>query len=344
MEKPLTAGQQKVDEYVDRIKNGESKESIFDGLPTSFMDAIELGLNIKSSEEIEAEQKSIEDQLNEVRKQLGISENDSESVNEYNEVAKLVEKVSAGRSKPVMDLYQNLFADIDNPESKKALIKGLFQDVYNGYRRAEYPDNPDEEKIWEASLSSTNIPINTKKTEWIYRGNFPQNGEETGTRGSLNVEVTPELIHMLDEMILNGEIRANYKFGQPGTPASPYERHDAISMYFLEEPSEEALKKIEEITKPYVRGDNLLGKKISEGFYMSEIGSIQSNHIDKFVEELKDQDSELAKSVREYASPILGQGTSLKMSEAQYYAIKDTLKAFGKEISYDNEVGFEITG
>ena len=176
----------------------------------------------------------------------------------------------------------------------------------------------------------------------MYRGIFPKNGEETVTRGSFNVTVTPELINSLDDMIASGKIKANYKFGQPGTTASPTERHDSISIYFLEKPTSEALQELTAIIKPYVRGDNLLGKKIDDGFFMSEVGSIETDHIESFVDALKSKDPALARAVKEYTSPRADRGTSLQMSEAQYYAIKDVARAFGYEISYDKDAGFEI--
>jgi hypothetical protein len=46
MEKPeASAGQQKINEYIERIKQGESKDAIFQGLPESFKNAIEKDLN-----------------------------------------------------------------------------------------------------------------------------------------------------------------------------------------------------------------------------------------------------------------------------------------------------------
>lgn len=62
--KPLSAGERKVDEYVSRIKNGESKESIFDGLP----DAFKLSIEAKLSEQ------TIDDacRLSEVKDRLGL--------------------------------------------------------------------------------------------------------------------------------------------------------------------------------------------------------------------------------------------------------------------------------
>src|SRR5574344_90660 len=46
MEKqPLSGSEQKIQEYVSRIKGGESKDSILQGLPPSFIAGIEAGLN-----------------------------------------------------------------------------------------------------------------------------------------------------------------------------------------------------------------------------------------------------------------------------------------------------------
>lgn len=399
MEKPILTGSElKIQEYINRIKNGESKESIFEGLPPSFISAIELGLNrneptqetddhvsipeqyigldadtleqiwtipiyvdpIKTEQET-ARKKMVIDQLRaeeerglreatqreddksriaEIEQELGITSAETADINQ--DLLALVEAVSKGRKDVVIELYKKLCANIKNPESRRALASALFQDVYNRYRVAEYPTDPAEEQIWEAALNDKNIQIDNRKPEWMYRGIFPKNGEETVTRGSLNVRVTPELIKKLDDLILSGKVRANYKFGQPGTSASPNERHDSISLYFLEEPSQDMLDEISEIIKPYIRGNNLLGRKIGEGFYMSEVGSIESQHINKLIEDLKEKDEALAEAVKMYASPRPGQGTTLKMSEAQYYAIKDVLKSFGCSITYDKEKGFVI--
>ncbi len=44
MEQSPTGGEQKIQEYINRIKNGESKDKILEGLPSSFVFAIEKGL------------------------------------------------------------------------------------------------------------------------------------------------------------------------------------------------------------------------------------------------------------------------------------------------------------
>lgn len=320
MEKPpLMGSEEKVQEYVSRIEQGESKESIMQGLPPSFVSGIEAGLNDSSQEKENLENK-----------------------NERNRsISELIEHVSPGRKQAVIDLYKELFGHIDDPDSRKNLASGLFQDIYNKYRIADYPPDPNEEQTWENALKSTRVDINNKTRDWMYRGIFAKNGEETVTRGSFNVSVTPELINSLDEMIATGKIKANYKFGQPGTTTAPTERHDSISIYFLEQPSDEAIQELTQIIKPYVRGDNLLGKKVGDGFFMSEIGSIETPHIESFIENLKSKDTAFAEAVKNYTSPQPGKGTSLKMSEAQFYAIKDVARAFGYDISYNKDIGFK---
>lgn len=421
---PRSGSGQKIREYVARIKAGESKDSIMEGLPPSFIAGIEAGMNEpentpesktegveiaklkdeidvppqykgldadtldfiwtipeyidrnktkqekerkqrvlnvlrkEESEGVEEKKSKLTDEVKveQIRKDLGIGsdeallakqqELDSVENNEGEEnhlISGLVKLLSQGRKQAVIDLYKNLFDNIDDPESRKKLASGLFQDVYNRYRIAEYPTDPNEEQTWEDALKSTKVGINNKKSEWMYRGVFPKDGEETVTRGSFNVNVTPELIDSLDDMIASGKIKANYKFGQPGTTASPTERHDSISIYFLEQPSDEALQELAQTVKPYVRGDNLLGRKIEDGFFMSEVGSVETEHIEKFVEDLKLKDPAFAEAVKGYTSPQPGRGNSLKMSEAQFYAVKDVARAFGYGISYDKDKGFQIS-
>lgn len=327
MENPPVSGSAlKVQEYVNRIEGGESKESIMDSLPPSFITGIEA--------ELKERQKKAK--LAEVKKELGME------TDEQSELENLVTKITADRKQVVVDLYTSLVNDIDNPESRRKLISALFGDVYNTYRISDYPVDPEEEKVWGEYLHKNTVEINNKKPEWMYRGNFPKHGEGTLTRASFNVHVTPELIDSLDNMISTGKIKANYKFGQPDTSASPTARHDSISMYFLEEPTDEALKELSAIVKPFARGDNLLGNKISEGFFMSEIGSVETKHIEDFVTELETKDPSFAEAIRQYTTPRPDQGKNLKMSEAQFYAIKDVANVFGYEISYDKEKGFEL--
>lgn len=75
MENP---GQAKVDEYVKRIQEGESQESIFEGLPEAFRKGIEAGLKERQSVLLEEESQisEAEDQIRieEIRERLGIVE------------------------------------------------------------------------------------------------------------------------------------------------------------------------------------------------------------------------------------------------------------------------------
>ncbi len=332
----LTSGEEKVQEYIGRIESGESKDSIMNGLPTSFVSGIEKGL----SDSAKKRQAEDEAKIAALKKELGIETKEKDT--SHQSVFELVEKFSKDRKQAVVDLYKRLFDDIDNPESCKYLASGLFKDVYNEYRIADYPTDLNEDQTWEVALKNNKVSVNNTKKEWMYRGVFPKDGLETLTRGSFNVNVTPELIDALDDLIVSGKLKANYKFGQPGTSAAPTERHDSISIYFLEQPSEEVLQEIGAVIKPYVRGDHLLGKKISDGFFISEVGSIESNHVDSFVGALLIKDEGFANAVKEYTSPSMGRKDSLKMSEAQFYAIKDVAKAFGYEVSYDKNEGFKV--
>lgn len=133
--KPKSGGEQKVEEYVNRIKGGESKDIIFQGLPESFKASIEHKLNEKDSKEINKtkEEKYQVDQqkIKELREQLGIIESDKNTelqkkieqlvdnrinikfdTKTWNEQTKSVEKLSgfsdiidfAGRKIVVMDV------------------------------------------------------------------------------------------------------------------------------------------------------------------------------------------------------------------------------------------------
>ena len=54
----LSGSEQKIQEYISRIKNGESKDSIMSGLPPSFIAGIESGLNSPKENEPKEEIKS----------------------------------------------------------------------------------------------------------------------------------------------------------------------------------------------------------------------------------------------------------------------------------------------
>ncbi len=52
MEQQKTGGEQKVEEYINRIRNGESKDFVLNNLSPSFVSAVEKGLEINKTKEI----------------------------------------------------------------------------------------------------------------------------------------------------------------------------------------------------------------------------------------------------------------------------------------------------
>ncbi|KKQ27384.1 MAG: hypothetical protein US42_C0010G0031 [Candidatus Magasanikbacteria bacterium GW2011_GWC2_37_14] len=242
-------------------------------------------------------------------------------------------------------LYHELFEEIAKKNDKNNIASLLITEIYSEKRIAEYPLSPNYKETWEYALNNTNIKNRIEK-DWLYRGNFKNGESSTETRGSLNIIVNEESIKELDALIQNGVIDANYKFGRPDTQAAAEARHDAITIYFLKKPTVEALSALSALAKKYFRGDNLLGKKVSSGFFMSEIGSIQDLHAKNLAEQLKNIDPEIGRAVDNYLVSNRGQEDKKEryaMSEAQFYATKEMLELFGIEISYDQNTGFKIS-
>ena len=237
-------------------------------------------------------------------------------------------------------LYDGFVARAD----KREIAELLMGELYHEKRTASYPQNPKYQEAWEYANRTKNIPAKAE-SGWLYRGTFPSKSEKskTETRGSLNITITPEVVREMDSLIERGVIKANYKFGDPGEGGSADERHDAITIYFLEKPSDDALAALSEIAKRNFRGNTLLGKKVSEGFYISEVGSVSDTHAKEFIEAVKKSDERLGKAVEGYLTTKKGRTA---MSEAQFYAVKDALKSYGYDISYDKENGlvFENSG
>jgi len=98
VEQTPTGGEQKIKEYINRIKNGEPKDKILEGLPPSFADAIEKGSkidnmknnythleNLQQTKKTESGRKEREDsdnkKIEEIRKELGINDIDKKNNN-----------------------------------------------------------------------------------------------------------------------------------------------------------------------------------------------------------------------------------------------------------------------
>lgn len=291
----------------------------------------EGGVELK--EKIEAQDKEDEQRITEIMNKITESK-EGDVVEVPNTLRRMISELSLERSEGVQNLYKTLQEDYKNSESRETLYKALITDQYMSYRSADYADQEKEQKIWDSAKEDLTVE-HSIQNGWMYRG-LVAGGESAKERGSLNVTVTDGLIRDLDNLISEGGIRMNYKFGEPGTQASPGSRHDSITMYFYDKLTTDQLEKISHISQKHGRGEKLLGKRINESFYMSEIGNIQSEHIDSFLDTLGNKD--FSDVIRKYCT----KKNILKMSEAQFYAIKDVGEALGYDISYNNQSGFTV--
>jgi hypothetical protein len=224
----------------------------------------------------------------------------------------------------------------------KAEITGWVIDVINHKKRnANYPPDQQYEGAWDVATNEGSLS-NKIENNWVYRGNFSTSEKKTVTRGSLNVVVSEDFVREIDSLIRRGILDANYKFGEPGTMAQASDRHDAVTVYFLTEPTPEAMESLSRIADKYYRGDDLLGKKISKGFYMSEVGSVSDTHAKEFIQQIKTIDAELSGSVANFLTSRKNGKERVAMSEAQFYSIKETLDLFGIKVEYKPESGFVV--
>lgn len=329
--------------YIRSRESGESK-SLTEGLDKTEQ-SIYANLINRGAFEIRGDQMQKQDEIeaNKIRKQLGIPEqfeNKEELEKDGLEIPrqKLREyfqrRLDQGKIREA-----TMKMGLEEINTKQKMVEALATGRYKELREADYPlDRNSYESSIQRSLGDKSLPTK-KESDWIYRGIMKVEGEGTATRGSLNVEVTPQLIQSLDELIKNGTIRANYKFGELDTGAAADSRHDAITIYFLTEPSPESLEKIKEISEKHFRGNDLLGKKIGEGFYMSEISSISGKQAKELINALKQKDPEIGAAIGNYLTTREGR---IAMSEAQYYAVRDSLNAFGIDINFNTEKGFLV--
>ena len=257
----------------------------------------------------------------------------------FDELAKKrIERIeNDGTRKIIVQGMKDLFQKMRQDGSKKEIMDYLLSETYNQKRRVEYPDNPDYEKAWELAVGDNSLKHKIENN-WVYRGNFTSAEKKTVNRGSLNITITEDFVRDLDSLIKDGVIDANYKFGEPGIQTEAGGRHDAVNIYFLTEPSSEAIKALSGIADKYYRGDNLLGKQISKGFSMSEFGSVSDTHAKELVRMIEEIDPEAGKSVRGF----LTNKERIAMSEAQFYSTKETLNLLGIDMEYSSEKGFQV--
>lgn len=271
--------------------------------------------------------------LAKVRNQIGIPVAEpttpQQNVAALAKVREILDKRAAikPQNAPALErIYRNLEASGD----RAAIAKLILDETYLAKRLANYPQTTEYNQAWEAANQDQTLPIKLEN-DWIYRGVMRERGQETQTRGSLNINVTPKVISELDNLIKTGVIKGNYKFGDPGAQSSGLDRHDAVTIYFLEKPSEEAISQISAIAKESFRGNELIGDKVADGFYMSEVGSISDKQASEVIAQINAIDPGLGEGVRRFLTLKDGRAA---MSEAQFYSLKETLVAFGLDVTY----------
>jgi hypothetical protein len=279
-----------------------------------------------------------------IREQIGVTPETSPILNNGEALAKLKEFMEARANKSSKpEIYRDLFKKLQIENNTAKIAETLVNEINLNKRQAEYPTNDNYAETWD--IANTDNSLNHKlENGWIYRGNFPSKEKLTQTRGSLNITIDQNALRKLDDLITRGIVDANYKFGEPNTRSDAGERHDAITLYFLTTPSPEALKAISDIAQRHFRGNNLIGNKISEGFYMSEVGSVSDKQAEKFLTDLNALNPDLSKAMKIFLTSM---NTSTKservaMSEAQFYSVKETLEIYGIQMTFDKDAGIKI--
>lgn len=281
--------------------------------------------------------------LEEVRAGLGMSSNEK-IVARLKELAgkRQQRQIALNTPEGTRLAIQRLFQEAMRRQSKPEMAKLILEESNFWRRSANYETNSAYGEAWK--LATEDNSLNHKvENNWVYRGNFSSKEQKTLTRGSLNVVVTEKVVNSLDDLIKRGIINANYKFGEPGTPAEASDRHDAVTIYFLAEPTEEALKAISEIADENYRGDDLIGRKISRGFYMSEVGSVADTQARDLIQKIDGIDKEIAEVVRDFLTSKKEGKERVAMSEAQFYSTKEMLGLFGINLQYSPESGFVVS-
>ena len=139
-------------------------------------------------------------------------------------------------------------------------------------------------------------------------------------------------------MIIQGIFKGEYKVAVPNTSASF--KHDSVSLYFYEKPSDELIKKLSDIANKYNRGHRLLAKKVVNGFSLSEIGNIESLDVENLFKLLMiiDPEASIQLSGVFYSKRIKRYG----LSEGQYYALKQVFSELGLNLTYARDKGFSL--
>lgn len=285
---------EKIQEYVQRIKSGENKDFVIQGLPASFLSAIEIELAHKNVHEAYSEKKSQTEENNE----------------------KYFDKVSDEK------LRETLRSIVDKTYTKAEARKVAFDNIenYTGYdlytfaveqlyydlRRAEY-DRTDDRINYDIEQITSEAGYLIKRVSdengWHFR--IPKtatSAEKSIGRFSLNVVANKDLVRKLDE--LTSKYGVYYK--TPNQTESWNERNDPVTIYvnnpkLTNEDLDQLKQELVVITKPYIRsnqGFGYYGENLSEGVEFGPESTLE------IIEEIKQKaaeiDDDLVRAIHDY--------------------------------------------
>lgn len=135
VESSIPGAQDKINEYVERIEGGESKDSIMQGLPKSFSDAIEERLANKEKGETEDKERieEIREEINPTDKKDGFEKKEVEhdfgdhaqAVGIYNTMMDLGKGLTEGLKEDFVRKVQRYADEIKSGKSKEYVLGGL---------------------------------------------------------------------------------------------------------------------------------------------------------------------------------------------------------------------------
>ncbi len=281
-----------------------------------------------------------DDSKSEKDKEKGSPDKDKEAEEKFEEkhgkaIEKALEDINliadTTRRKKRINAIEKARTEQNQDKLMEAILKGYYDSLVFG----EFEDSKYHETWDYANLPKKDIDIELPtegKSSWLYRGK--KLDQYPVDRCSLNIQVSKEVIDALDDLIINKEMDAYYKIGKAGSNASAEKRRDAITIYFIEKPSQAVLDKIKDLASKNKRKDLADHYKLySEGFRYTGIGEIQKDHIEDLLRKHKDTIAE-----RALKGFLFGRKS---MSHVQFLALQKTLSLYGKKIDYSIDTGFQ---
>ncbi len=234
---------------------------------------------------------------------------------------------------------------------RRAIAGRLLQEIYNSTTTPhQYKENA-YNKAWVAACrvdmhqkKILDDPIRVRiddSKNFLYRGHkklIAEDPAEIMFKGKLNIRLTPDSIKDLDDLIRAGA-QFFYRIESPMSDLSAKSHHTSVTIFFAGPPTKE-LELISGIAELHGREteDNLVGERVSPHFYLTNPfeGHIKHEHIQKFLDDLKKIDPDIAGVVANFL------GNAKSMSGEKFDAIKKTLQAFEIPIRYHPERGVKF--